>query len=166
MSLIRRNSDSTSKNTSGSILAGLKFTAATKPTKQSEQQRSPRNVVLEFLKDQTELAKADIAGGEYTVSRTRFSKDDAGKSIKKVVNVAPRRAYWQHGSEWLGALKYGNVIVELSPGNPSFVAGAKLEDVVKTFELISKAVEAGECDAQIAAAAGKAKRHKNEAKAA
>lgn len=159
MSLIRRNSDSTNKNVSGNILASLKFTSATKPTKQAEQQRSPRDVVLEFLKDQIELAKADLAGGEYTVSRTRFSKDDAGKSIKKVVNVAPRRAYW-HGSEWLGALKYGNIIIELSPGNPSFVLGSKLEDVVKTFELISKAVEAGECDAQIAAAAEKARRKK------
>lgn len=166
MSLIRRNSDSSSKTTSGSILAGLKFSSMTKPTKQAEQQRSPRDVVLEFLTDQINLAKADLAGTEYTVSRTRFAKDDAGKSVKKTVNVAPRRAYWQQGADWLGGLKYGNVGVELSPGNPSIVLGSKLEDVVKTFELIAKAVEAGECDAQIVSASEKAKRHKAEAKAA
>ena len=157
MSLIRRN-EPTTKSTTAGILAGLKFTTAMKPTKALEQHRSPRDVVLEFLNDQINLANADLAGTEYTVSRARFAKDDAGKSVKKIVNVSPRRAYWQNGAEWLGAIKYGNVIVDLSEGNPSFVAGAKLEDVVKTFELVKKAVEAGECDVQIAVAAEKAKR--------
>jgi hypothetical protein len=157
MSLIRRN-EPTTKNTNAGILAGLKFTTATKPTKALEQTRSPRDVVLEFIKDQIELAKADLAGTEYVVARTRFAKDDGGKSVKKIVNVAPRRAYWRNGAEWLAALKYGNLIVELSPGNPSFVAGAKLEDVIKTFSLVKQAVETGECDAQIVQAAEKAKR--------
>ena len=108
MSLIRRN-EPTTKSTNAGILAGLKFTTATKPSKALEQHRSPRDVVLEFLNDQINLAKADIAGTEYIVARTRFAKDETGKSVKKIVNVAPRRAYWKSGVEFLGGLKYGNV---------------------------------------------------------
>lgn len=150
----------TPKSNTTNILAGLKFTTATKPTKADQSQRSPRDVVLEFLRDQVEILKADMSGKEYVVLRTRFAKDETGKSIKKTVNVTPRRSFFQVGDEWLASVKYGNVIIELEPGNPSFVCGSKLDDVIRTFELIRKAVEAGECDAQINAAAEKAKRKK------
>ena len=158
--------ESTTKTPTAGVLASLKFSTETKPTKQATEQRRPADVVLEFLNDQINLAKADIVGTDYTVSRTRFLKDDAGKPVKKTVNVVPRRAFWQSGAEWLVALKYGNVPVELAPGSPSIVAGARLDDVVKTFELIKKAVESDECDAQIAAAAEKARRNKGNGKAA
>lgn len=149
-----------SKPSTASILGGLKFSTATKPTKQTAEQRRPSDVVLEFLSDQIELAKADIAGTKFVVPRTRFIKESDGSTKKVSKAVEPRRSFWQSGADWLLSVRYGNISVELSPGQPSIVAGAKLDDVIKTFELIKKAVEVGECDGQIAAAAEKAKRHK------
>ena len=160
--------DASSKASPGAILSGLKFSDQTKPTKQAEQSRSPRAVVLEFLRDQVELAKGDMVGKEYTVARTRFSKDDDGRSIKKTVNVVPRRAYWQDSdNNWLGSVRYGNVVIEIGgAGMTSFIGGSKIGDLVTIYETIRRAVEAGELDGAIAAAAEKARRHKGVAKAA
>ena len=150
----------------GSILAALKFSSDTKPTKQVLDQRSPRDVVREFIEHQVAAAKADLAGTKYLVPRTRFVKGPDGRSSKVTKDVEPRRAYWQNGAEWLLAIRYGNVPVELWPGNPSVQCGSTLDDVIKTFELLRQALDAGECDAAINAAAEKAKRTKGEAKAA
>lgn len=150
----------------GSILSSLTFSAAVKPTKQVVDQRSPRDVVREFIETQIAAAKADLAGTKYLVPRTRFVKGADGRSSKVTKAVEPRRAYWQNGAEWLLGLKYGNVPVELTRGNPSIQCGSTLHEVIKTFELLKQALDAGECDAAINAAAEKAKRTKGEAKAA
>ncbi len=150
----------------GSILSALNFSSATKPTKQVVDQRSPRDVAREFMDTQIAAAKADLAGTKYLVPRTRFVKGADGRSSKVTKEVEPRRAYWQSGAEWLLSIKYGNVPVELSSGSPSIQCGSTLNDVIKTFELLKRALDAGECDAAINAAAEKAKRSKGEVKAA
>src|SRR5947209_3130792 len=83
------------KGKSTSILAALKFSSATPPKKAQPDQRSPRDVVREFLAKQMGLIAADISGKPFTVTKTRFKKDPRGGTVKTTVEVSPRRSYWQ-----------------------------------------------------------------------
>ncbi len=146
------------RGSTNSFLSGLRFSATMKPSKAQEQHRSPRQVVNEFIDQQIALATADLEGKNFSLKKFRFKKDETGKSHKTEVQVVPRRAFWQNGSEWLASVKYGNMVVELSPQHPSFFAGSTLHDVINAFAVVRKAVEAGEADTAIEAAMRKSKR--------
>jgi hypothetical protein len=72
--------------------------------------------------------------------------------------VTPRRCYWECQGQWLLEVKYGNVVVELCRDCPSIVAGPERKAVLATLKLIRDAVEGGEADEAIEAAAARAKR--------
>jgi hypothetical protein len=147
------------KSKSTGILAGLNFSTTSQPKKVQADQRTPTQVISEWLAQQIGLVEAEIAGKPFAITKTRFKKDGQGKSIKTTVEVTPRRSYWQDETgKFFVALRYGNAIVNPVPNMTSVEAGRSLETVRSTFEALRKALGAGELDGTVQEAALAAKR--------
>ena len=134
-----------------SALTTLKLTAAKK-----SQSTSPvslrRNKLCKKIWEQIELAKAQASGGTFTTTRFRTVKDEDGG--RRSVEIPKRvRAWWwtaENGKLALN-LRYGARVIEISKGK-SAVEVASASELVPTLELLKKAVEGGELDAQIESA--------------
>ena len=134
-----------------SALTTLKLTAAKK-----SQSTSPvslrRNKLCKKIWEQIELAKAQATGGTFTTTRFRTIKDEDGG--RRSVEIPKRvRAWWwtaENGKLALN-LRYGARVIEISKGK-SAVEVASASELVPTLELLKKAVEGGELDAQIESA--------------
>ena len=141
---------------SASLLSKLTFRDVSRPVKMV--MKRPRDVVLDFINQQIALATAEQEGRIFSIEKTRYTKDANGVPLKQRIAATPRRHFWQAEGEWLVEVRYGNIIVELSPGHPSVAAGSSLADVITTLNTVKAAVEAGEADEAVAVAAGKARR--------
>ncbi len=136
-------------------LATLKLSTAVKPTHMPAVQVR-RNKLAKRLWEQAELARAQQAGTQFTTTKFR-SIDDPTTGLRKQVEVAKRVKQW-----WFTAdngkltmnVRYGARVIELAKGKSSIEIGST-DQLVPTLELIKKAVEAGELDAQIEVAANK-----------
>jgi hypothetical protein len=134
-----------------STLATLKLSASKK-----SQAVNPavhrRNKLGKKIWEQIELAKAQSIGNSFTTTRFRTIQDEHG--IRRSVEVPKRvRAWWwtaENGKLAIN-LRYGARAVELAKGKTAVEVGT-VNDLIPTLELIKKAVEAGELDAQIEAA--------------
>jgi hypothetical protein len=130
----------------------LKVTAAKKSLAHNPQAHR-RLKLAKKLWEQIELAKAQAEGTNLTLTRFRTVTNDEG--IRRSVAV-PRRVrawWWTTDTNKLALnIRYGARKLEISKGK-SAVEIATLADLVPTLELIKRAVEAGELDAQIEAAA-------------
>ena len=137
-----------------STLAALKLSASKK-----SQAVNPavhrRNKLGKKIWEQIELAKAQASGNAFTTTRFRTIQDEHG--IRRSVEVPKRvRAWWwtaENGKLAIN-LRYGARAVELAKGKTAVEVGT-VNDLIPTLELIKKAVEAGELDAQIEAASVK-----------
>lgn len=104
------------------------------------------------LWEQIELAKATSTGGTYTARRFKTIRDDEGNSRSVELPKKVRQWWWNTADGKLALnVRYGARVIELSKGK-STVEMAAQADLVPTLELIKKAVEAGDLDAQIEAA--------------
>jgi len=137
-------------------LAGLKLTAAQKPT-QIPQVQQRRNKLVKRLWEQAELAKAHLAGGNYAAKKMRTITDADG--VRKQVEASKRVKQW-----WFTAdngklalcVRYGTRVLELAKGKYAVEVAAE-KDLVATLDVIKAAVISGELDAAIDAAANKTK---------
>ena len=141
-----------------SLLANLKLTAAKKLT-QTAPAVLRRNKVSERLAEQIELAKAKQEGRIYSATRQRRVTDEQ-TGEKRTVDAAKRMREWwwmaADGKKVNIALRYGAKVIEIAKGKTAIeIAGQ--QELVATLELLKKAVEDGELDAQIEAAAGAVK---------
>lgn len=134
-----------------SALTTLKLTTAKK-----SQSTSPvslrRNKLCKKIWEQIELAKAEANGGTFTTTRFCTVKDEDGG--RRSVEIPKRvRAWWwtaENGKLALN-LRHGARVIEISKGK-SAVEVASASELVPTLELLKKAVEGGELDAQIESA--------------
>ena len=143
---------STASTTPVAFLQSLKVTAAKKSLAHNPQAHR-RLKLAKKLWEQIELAKAQQAGTSFTMTRFRTVTNDEG--IRRSVETPRRvRAWWWTTETNRLALniRYGARKLEISKGK-SAVEMATVADLVPTLELIKQAVEAGELDAQIEAAA-------------
>jgi hypothetical protein len=132
-------------------LQSLKFTAAKKSLAQNPQAHR-RMKLAKKLWEQIELAKAQQAGTNFTM--TRFRTVTTNEGIRQTVEVSRRvRAWWwaTDAGKLALNLRYGARAVEFSRGKAT-VEIATVAELVPTLELLKRAVEAGELDAQIEAA--------------
>ena len=134
-------------------LATLKLSTAVKPAHMPVIQVR-RNKLVRRLWEQMELAKAQQAGTQFAPIKFRTIADpDTG--VRKQVEVAKRVKQWwfvaENGKLVLN-IRYGVRVLELAKGK-SAIEMATAADLVPTLELIKRAVEAGELDTQIDAAA-------------
>ena len=136
-------------------LATLKLSAAVKPTHISAVQVR-RNKLAKRLWEQMELAKAQLAGTQFAPIKFR-SYQDKETGLRKQVEITKRVKQWwftADNGKLVMNVRYGARVIELAKGK-SAVEIASLTELVPTLELIKQAVEAGELDAQIEAAANK-----------
>ena len=133
-------------------LQGLKVTAAKKSLTHNPQAHR-RMKLAKKPWGQIQLAKAQAEGTNLTLTRFRTVTNDEG--IRRSVEVPRRvRAWWWATDTGKLALhlRYGARAVEFSKGKATVEVGTVAE-LVPTLELLKRAVEAGELDAQIEAAA-------------
>ena len=145
---------STASSTPVALLQSLKVTAAKKAIGNNPQVHR-RMKLARKLWEQIQLAKSQAEGTNFTMTRFRSVVDPDGS--RRSVEIARRvRAWWWTTDTNKVALniRYGARKLEISKGK-SAVEIATVADLVPTLELIKQAVEAGELDAQIEAAAVK-----------
>ena len=136
-------------------LSTLKLSTAVKPTHMPAVQVR-RNKLVKRLWEQMELAKAQEAGIQFAPIKFR-SYQDKETGLRKQVETTKRVKQW-----WFTAdngklamnVRYGARVIELAKGKSSIEIGST-DQLLPTLDLIKKAVEAGELDAQIEAAANK-----------
>jgi hypothetical protein len=136
-------------------LASLKLSAAIKPTHMPAVQQR-RNKLAKRLWEQTELAKAQQAGTQFTTTKFR-SIADPETGLRKQVEVNKRIKQWwftaDNGKLAL-SVRYGARLLELAKGKFA-VEIASEKELVPTLEIIKAALIAGELDAAIDAASNK-----------
>lgn len=136
-------------------LASLKLTSAVKPTNVPAIQVR-RNKLARRLWEQMELAKAQLAGEQFTITKFRsVLSQDTG--LRKQVEVQKRIKQWwftaDNGKLAL-SVRYGARLLELAKGKFA-VEVASDKELVPTLELIKAAVLNGELDTAIDAASTK-----------
>jgi hypothetical protein len=132
-----------------SALSTLKLVAAKKPQHLPTIQLR-RNKLSNKLWEQIQLAKSQISGEPFVVTRFRSVKDpDSG--LRRQVEMPKRvRPWWfvtENGKVCV-SIRYGSWTLELAKGKSS-VEVASADELVVALETIKQAVEAGELDAQI-----------------
>jgi hypothetical protein len=136
-------------------LSTLKLSTAVKPTHMPAAQLR-RNKLAKRLWEQSELAKAQQTGTQFTVTKFRtVVENDTG--LRKQVEVNKRVKQWWFTTE-TGKLalsvRYGARLLELAKGKYA-VELASEKELVPTLEVIKAAVLAGELDAAIDVASNK-----------
>jgi hypothetical protein len=137
-----------------SALESLKLTTAKKPT------HIPaivfrRNKLSSKLWEQIQLAKSQIEGTLFVVTKFKSIKDKE-TGLRKQVEIPKRiREWWfrNDAGKVCVSVKYGTKVIELAKGKHS-VEVENAQALVKALETIKSAVEQGELDAQIESASG------------
>lgn len=132
-----------------SALASLKLVSAKKPQQMPSIQLR-RNKLSNKLWEQIQLAKSQISGQPFVVTRFRSVKDRES-GLRKQVEMPKRvRPWWfvtENGKVCV-SIRYGSWTLELAKGKSSVEVGSP-DELVMALETIKQAVEAGELDTQI-----------------
>jgi len=109
-----------------------------------------RNKLSNKLWEQIQLAKSQITGQPFVITRFRSVKD-ADSGLRRQVEMPKRvRPWWfvtENGKVCI-SIRYGSWTLELAKGKSSVEVGSA-DELVVALETIKQAVEAGELDAQI-----------------
>jgi len=113
-----------------------------------------RNKLVKRLWEQIELAKAQEAGTQFAPIKLRSYVDKETGFRRQVESTKRVKPWWFTADNGKLAMnvRYGARVIELAKGKSSIEIGST-DQLVHTLELIKQAVEAGELDAQIEAAA-------------
>ena len=137
-----------------STLDSLKLTTAKKPT------HIPaivfrRNKLSNKLWEQIQLAKSQIDGSPFVVTKFKSIKDKETGLRRQVETPKRIREWWfkNDAGKVCVSVKYGTKVIELAKGKHS-VEVENAQALVKALETIKSAVEQGELDAQIETASG------------
>ena len=137
-----------------SLLQGLKVTAAKKSLGANPQMHR-RMKLSRKLWEQIQLARSQAEGTQFVLTKYRSITDEDGHRRSVEVPRRVRAWWWTTDTNKLALnVRYGARKLEITKGK-SAVEITTLADLVPTLELIKQAVEAGELDAQIEAAAVK-----------
>ena len=138
----------------------LSFRAASQPKKAQADQRTPRQVIGEWLSQQIGLVEAEIAGNpspspKRVVQERRSGQvdEDHGRGQSSPFLLAGRNHV-----NFFCPLRYGNAIVNPVPNMTSVEAGRSLEMFAAHSIAVRKALCAGELDGAVQEAALAAKR--------
>ena len=137
-----------------STLAVLKL-SATKKSQSVTPAVQRRNKLNKKITEQIQLAKSQIDGTPFVVTKFKSVKDRE-TGLRKQVEIPKRiREWWfrNDAGKVCVSVKYGTKVIELAKGKHS-VEVENAQALVKALELVKQAVEAGELDAQIESASG------------
>ena len=136
-------------------LSSLKLVAQRQPSKVSPVVHR-RNKLMGKLKDQIALARAAAEGASFQAHRQRTIVDPE-TGLRRSVAVPRRiRPWWfmADNGKTAVSVRYGATVLELSKGRFAIELSDSGE-LVAALETVSAAVQAGELDAAIEAAAAK-----------
>ena len=134
-------------------LSSLKLVAQRRPSKVSLAVHR-RNKLIGKLKDQIALARAAAEGASFQAHRQRTIVD-ADTGLRRSVSVPRRiRPWWfmADNGKTAVSVRYGATVLELSKGRFA-IELADSSELVSALETVAVAVQAGELDAAIEAAA-------------
>ena len=138
-----------------SVLSHLKLVAVKKP------RNMPaivvrRNKLSSRLWEQIQLAKSQMEGTQFVVTKFRSVKDRETGLLKQVEVPKRIKPWWFQSNEGkvCFSVRYGSWTIDLAKGKPS-VEVESGEALVKALTTIKIAVEAGELDSQIEIASAK-----------
>ena len=134
-------------------LSTLKLSTAVKPTHMPAVQVR-RNKLSKRLWEQIQLAKAQQSGTDFTSVKQRSYLDKETGLRRQVESTKRVKPWWFTADNGKLAMnvRYGARTIELAKGK-STVEIVNMDQLVPTLELIKRAVEEGELDAQIEVAA-------------
>ncbi len=111
-----------------------------------------RNKMLVAIEEQLKVAEAAMRGEEYTVTLSRWDKNDAGEKVRVQRQKVVRSWFFAQDGGFYVQCKYGARTIALSKdGNAVFVK--QLADVPNALQAVYAATAAGELDAAITAIA-------------
>ena len=138
-----------------SVLSNLKLVTVKKP------RNMPaivvrRNKLSSRLWEQIQLAKSQLEGTPFVVTKFRSVKDRETGILKQVEVPKRIKPWWfqSHEGKVCFSVRYGSWTIDLAKGKPS-VEVESGEELVKALTTIKIAVEAGELDSQIEIASAK-----------
>ena len=138
-----------------SVLSNLKLVDVKKP------RNMPaivirRNKLSSKLWEQIQLAKSQLDGTQFVVTKFRSVKDRETGILKQVEVPKRIKPWWFQSDEGkvCFSVRYGSWTIDLAKGKSS-VEVESGEALVKALETIKIAVEAGELDSQIEIASAK-----------
>ena len=138
-----------------SVLSNLKLVDVKKP------RNMPvivvrRNKLSSRLWEQIQLAKSQLEGTQFVVTKFRSVKDRETGILKQVEVPKRIKPWWFQSNEGkvCFSVRYGSWTIDLAKGKPS-VEVESGEELVKALTTIKIAVEAGELDTQIEIASAK-----------
>ena len=138
-----------------SVLSTLKLVATKRPSQLTAIQHR-RNKIGRRLHEQIMLARARQDGKQFSATKFR-TVANVETSERKSVEVSKSVKQWWFTSDngkTVIAIRYGARVLEIAKGKYA-VEIASDSDIVNTLEIVKAAVESGELDAQLEAAAGK-----------
>jgi len=107
-----------------------------------------RNKLLASIEEQLKVVEAAIQGKEYTVTLSRWGKNQAGEKVRVQRQKVVRSWFFEQDGGVYIQCKYGAKALPLSKeGNAVFVK--QLADVPAALQTIYAAAAAGELDAAI-----------------
>ena len=132
-----------------SVLSNLKLVDVKKP------RNMPaivvrRNKLSSRLWEQIQLAKSQLEGTQFVVTKFRSVKDRETGLLKQVEVPKRIKPWWFQSDEGkvCFSVRYGSWTIDLAKGKPS-VEVESGDDLVKALETVKIAVEAGDLDSQI-----------------
>ena len=138
-----------------SVLSNLKLVDVKKP------RNMPaivvrRNKLSSRLWEQIQLAKSQLEGTQFVVTKFRSVKDRETGILKQVEVPKRIKPWWFQSDEGkvCFSVRYGSWTIDLAKGKPS-VEVESGEELVRALTTIKIAVEAGELDSQIELASAK-----------
>lgn len=136
-----------------SVLSGLKLVSAKRPAALAPIQIC-RNKMIVNLKEQIALATALKDGITFAPKRLRQVKDEQTGEIRSVEVAKRVRQWWfmAESGKVVIQLRYGSRVIDFAKGKNSAEVSNGAE-LIAVLETLKSAVEAGELDAQITAAA-------------
>jgi hypothetical protein len=138
-----------------SAISKLKLVAATRSSQITPVQFR-RNKICRRLHEQIMLAKSQQDGKQYSTTKFRTTTDSQTGERKSIEVMRVVKPWWfttENGKTAI-SVRYGVRVLELAKGKFAVEVATNL-DIASTLEIIKSAVESGELDAQLEAAAGK-----------
>ena len=132
-----------------SILKTLKTSKKTRVFSGNPLQ-SKRYKLLRGLEQQQQVAKAVMAGGEYTATRLVTQPNADGMLERVEVPKRVRKWFWSDADGiWHMQVRYGARVLTLNNKNDTAIEFGDLGKLGDTIEAIKQAVNAGEFDNQL-----------------
>ena len=136
-------------------LSKLKFSDKQRSQGKMTVEERLRHKLIDRLKEQRELAEADLKGETLVRTRYKMIKDEETGETKRVqVPRLMRRWWWQDETDAvLLELRYGNKPIAVVDNKSTIEVGA-MDKLPKVIDMVIEAVSAGELDKVLKAALG------------